>query len=185
MLLNKPLHNNTNIIYLVGYMAVGKTTIGRQLAAKLNYQFIDLDEVIVFAASNASAKGETIASLFATKGEAHFRQLEEEHLHIISQHKNVVIATGGGTACSYNNMAYMLQQGVVVWIQLPVPQIVSRILNNDATTRPLTSKYTTAQTLTTYVQAHLTERNKYYAQAHVTVNGTHDLEKIMAAIQTI
>lgn len=88
-------------IILVGYMCVGKTTIGRDLAKLINRTFYDLDWYI------EERYHTKVSQIFAEKGEAHFRDLERRMLHEVAEFENVVLSCGGGTPCFFDNIDYM------------------------------------------------------------------------------
>lgn len=115
-------------IYLVGMMGAGKTTIGRKLANRLGYHFFDTDALI------EQATGRKVTDLFAQEGEAAFREIETQVLAQVSSHTNLVVATGGGVVTQKMNWSY-LHHGIVIWLDVPLPVLVSR-LSGD-TTRPL------------------------------------------------
>src|ERR1700739_3799026 len=102
------------IVYLIGMPAAGKSSIGKQLAKKTNFTFIDLDDII-------SAKEEvSIKQLFQEKGETYFREIESKYLKEVSQTKeNTIVSLGGGTPCFYNNIDVILSSGKVFYINAP------------------------------------------------------------------
>ena len=108
-------------IYLIGYMGSGKSTAGEQLASKLNYQFIDLDKLIV------SEYGQTIPQIFAEKGEASFRAMENNLLKKVIQKSNTVVSCGGGTPCYYDNIDLMNNTGITVYLKMSVDALASRL----------------------------------------------------------
>ena len=108
--------------FLVGYMGVGKTTIGKLLSKELDVEFIDLDKYI----ENRYRK--TIQEIFAEKGEDKFRIIEREMLLEVATFHNVLISTGGGTPCFFNNMDVMNIHGVTLYIKASVDQLVSRLV---------------------------------------------------------
>ena len=143
-------------LYLVGMMGAGKTTIGRKLAKRLGYRFLDTDALIEQTA------GQPITDLFAQTGEAAFRALETQVLSQVSAHTQLVVATGGGIVTQLMNWSY-LQHGVVIWLDVPVPVLVSR-LSGD-TSRPLLKD----TDITTKLEALLAERGDRYAQADIRI----------------
>jgi len=143
-------------LYLIGMMGVGKTTVGRLLAEKLNYRFFDTDALIERLA------GQPITQIFAEAGEPEFRRLESQVLAELSAYKKLVIATGGGVVLERLNWSY-LQHGIVVWLDVPVEQLYSRL--RPSTTRPL---LLTAEPLAK-LQELLAQRQDLYAQADVQV----------------
>ena len=146
-------------IFLIGYMGVGKTTIGKLLSAEMNMEFIDLDKYI----ENRYRK--TIQELFDKKGESGFRKIEREMLHEIATFQNVLISTGGGTPCFYDNMTYMNNMGITVYVKASVDQLVSRLLASK-NTRPLIQNKSPHE-LKEFVAQHLEERQSYYSQANI------------------
>lgn len=145
-------------IYLTGFMGCGKTTIGRILAQKQNYPFIDLDYEI------EQSSGRTIPNIFQSDGEDHFRKLEREALQSI-QSDPVVVATGGGTYI--HNQQWMLSNGRVIYLQVPFSELAKRV--NADSSRPL---WKNAEKL-------FAEREKAYQTAHFTVDATGSPEDIV------
>ncbi len=116
-------------LFLVGMMGAGKSTVGRELAQRLGYRFFDTDALV------EQVSGRSIEELFATVGEASFRQLEQQVLSELASYTRLVVATGGGIVQDALNWSY-LRHGLVVWLDVPVEQLVVR-LRQDATPRPL------------------------------------------------
>ena len=112
-------------LYLVGLMGSGKSSTGRQLAAALDYRFFDTDQLIEQAA------GQSIAQIFATEGEAAFRQLETQVLSQLSAYKRLVVATGGGIVTQQENWGY-LRHGLVIWLDPTLETIVERLRADPA-----------------------------------------------------
>lgn len=144
-------------LYLVGMMGAGKSAVGRPLADALGYRFVDADTVLEGAA------GRTIPEIFASEGEAQFRQLETAVLGQISGWHSLVVATGGGVVTRPENWGHM-RQGVVVWLDAPAEQLLAR-LGSDPTPRPLLQ----ADDLGSRLRQLLAERQPLYAQADLHV----------------
>jgi shikimate kinase len=108
-------------LVLVGFMASGKTSVGRRVARRLGYRFIDTDHFI------ESELHCTIAELFVSKGEAHFRELESRLARRLSALTNTVIATGGGMPVQPGNFEALRKAGVVVFLNAAVEEIVQRL----------------------------------------------------------
>lgn len=125
-----PISNLQSPIFLLGFMASGKSTIGRVLATRLQVPFIDLDDLIVHRA------GKTIGEVIQQKGEPYFRQLETECLQQAIAEQAGVIALGGGAFTQEANRALVAQVGVSVWLDAPFALCWQRI-QNDAVVRPL------------------------------------------------
>lgn len=155
---------NKDRIFLVGFMASGKSRIGKLLANKLQYTFLDADEYI-----EKKAK-QTIPQIFESRGEAYFRELEKECLEELTKKEKTVVATGGGMACHFNNMQQMNENGTTVFLSVSPPIIVSRLLQAK-NTRPLVVRFEDdREALLQFVEAKLDERLSFYQQAHISVD---------------
>ena len=152
--------------YLLGFMACGKTTVGRVLAQHLGCPFHDLDALI------EQRHGSTIAALMAKHGEDAFRRLEADELRQAAQLPAGVVATGGGTPCFGSNMQFMKHQGITVYIELPAAELVER-LSAQMGHRPLLMGIAPAMMLP-FVEQLLAQRHPIYSQAHhrVEASGT-------------
>lgn len=148
--------NKSSTIILVGFMGSGKTTFGRNLAEKLNYKFIDTDKEI------ETLVGMSISTIFEKKGEAYFRQLEREYIKQLKV-QNVVIATGGGLPCFYDNMNYLNKIGVTVYLKYSVEELFER-LKNETVSRPLLKEKSDTE-LFEFVEGLLKSRESYYLKA--------------------
>jgi shikimate kinase len=149
-------------VYLIGFMGCGKTTAGKKLATILNWNFIDLDKVIE---QRAAMK---IPDIFSEYGEAHFRKLEAKALKELGKQAGTVVSTGGGAPCFEDNMEYMLQTGLTVYMRLTPPQLKSRLADSKSD-RPLIKKVD-EHNLLDFISMKLTEREKYYNMADVTID---------------
>ncbi|MBL8204322.1 MAG: shikimate kinase [Blastocatellia bacterium] len=149
------LTSTTQNLFLVGFMASGKTTVGRTLAAQLDVPFIDLDEEIERAA------GCTIAEMIQRQGEAAFRQLETACLREASTQKTAVISLGGGAFTQTINREVVAQTGISVWLDAPFALCWERI-QRDAVVRPLAPTSEEAQ-------ARYRQRVPIYEQAQIRI----------------
>ena len=167
-------------IVLVGYMASGKSTVGRLLASHLQMQFIDLDDYI-----EANQK-KSIKNIFSEKGEIFFRKLEHEMLkEVLEKEESIVISTGGGTPCYGNNMTTILEQAdTSIYLDLSIPNLVNRI-SKEKESRPLVKNIPDAE-LPEFIGKHLFERRPYYMQAKnvVDCNGA-DVETVVQRIRDL
>ncbi len=157
-----------NHLYLIGLPASGKTTLGRQLAAYYGRGFLDLDHRIVADA------GQPIPEIFAAEGEDGFRQREAAALAAVAAHpgRPLVVATGGGTPCFFDNLAVLHASGFVLWLEVPLRELRRRLLRrNQAATRPLLAATATAATPQEAVNEWLTRtleaRAGFYSQAQL------------------
>lgn len=151
-------------IFIIGFMASGKSTIGKKLSNKLNMPFIDLDKVI------EENQNQTIRSLIYQSGEDNFRQIEKEMLQqVISQNDHAVISTGGGTPCFFDNMEMMNKAGTTIYLEVDLAVLINRLMNSK-TERPLIWGKSKAD-LTQYAQSLLEKRNPYYSKAKYKISG--------------
>ncbi len=149
-------------IVLVGYMCVGKTTVGRQLAKRLNCGFYDLDWYI------EERFHKKIPVIFAEEGEERFRDLERRMLREVAEFENIVLACGGGTPTRFDNMEFMNEVAQTIYLEAQ-PETILAHLKVSKGTRPLLQGLTLEET-DHFVRQQLQERNPYYQKAHHTVN---------------
>lgn len=154
----------SNPIFIIGYMAAGKTTLGRYAAREMGRDFIDLDRYI------EARYRKSIADIFASDGEARFREIERNMLHEVAEFDNVLVATGGGTPCFFDNMEYMNGRGVVVFLSCPVETICRRIRVSKVK-RPLLLSLDD-ETLASRVNEMLMARLPFYKQATYTFDSS-------------
>ncbi|MGL4292648.1 MAG: shikimate kinase [Bacteroidales bacterium] len=143
--------------FLIGYMGAGKTTLGKQVAKKAGLSFIDLDVFI----ENRYHK--TIRAIFEEKGESGFREIEREALHEVACFENVVIATGGGVPCFFDNAEFMNKNGVTVYLQTN-PQVLFNRLRIAKQSRPIL-KEKTDEELLCFIEDNLQRREPFYQMA--------------------
>jgi shikimate kinase len=154
-------------IYLIGYMGSGKSTIGIELAEKLNLHFIDLDSYI------EERNFKTISEIFAAVGEDGFRKVEQSVLREVSEFENVVVATGGGAPCFFDNMELIKNTGISVYLN-GTPRILAERLLNSKTERPLIKGKTKAE-LIEYIDDTLHKRDHWYKQAEIEIGFDHNI----------
>lgn len=147
-------------VYLIGYMGSGKTSVGRKLAHMLGLPFFDLDAVIT------ESEERTITEIFDREGESGFRGLERNYLHKIADtHPSMVLSTGGGTPCFYDNMEFMKQTGITVYLKMDVASLAHRLANSKDE-RPLIAGLANDE-LIARVKSHIDERSEFYDEAEV------------------
>lgn len=144
-------------IFLIGYMGAGKTTLGKAFARDLNISFVDLDWYI------EERFHKTVGELFLERGEAGFRKLEHNMLHEVGAFENVVVSTGGGTPCFFNNMDFMNHNGQTVFLNTSVDVLFHR-LSAATQARPILRGKTDDE-LRTFIGETLAGRMQYYLQA--------------------
>lgn len=148
-------------------MGAGKTTFGKKLAAKLGVPFTDID-VAVCKRNNVPA----VKTLIEQKGFEYFREAENETLKSINLQKPIVVATGGGTPCYFDNMHYMKQNGIVVYMDMDEKTIFNRLKQTNLAERPLLSNLDD-DSLRKFISEKLQERLPFYQQAQITFNTLH------------
>ncbi|MDD4777132.1 MAG: shikimate kinase [Fermentimonas sp.] len=171
-------------VFIIGYMGSGKTTVGKKLAKTLGLSFIDLDAYI------ESKYRKTIAEIFAEKGEDEFRKIERRALNDVAQIEDVIISTGGGAPCFFDNMDLMNKTGTTVYIKAEPEELAARLIVSK-TERPLIAGKTMTE-LIPFIAKHLAYRERYYKDAkiiyhtdkmiskedvYLTVNGIADVLK--------
>lgn len=166
-------------IFLIGFMGSGKSHWGRLLSEKLGIRFFDLDEQVTEHA------GRSIPEIFDREGEEQFRLMEKDVLHIIAEsHDSFVMACGGGTPCYFNNIEYMNQGGISVWINTPQDILFERLVK-EKEERPLIQELSDDQ-LRSFISKKFASRKIYYEQATLSIDDEplqldHLVEKIFHA----
>jgi shikimate kinase len=162
-------------IYLVGFMASGKTTIGRLLAHELGWAFADLDEDI------EAEHGRSIADIFDTDGEAEFRKIEQgaiqKRVGQVVRGKPMVVALGGGAFAQETNHSLLEENGVIIWLDCPFPKVCARM--EGTTHRPL------ARDAAKFKQLYEDRREAYRKADHRIEIDTDDPAAIVAAIMKL
>ena len=156
-------------IFLIGFMGCGKTTLGKKLAKHLNYNFIDLDSYI------EKTTNKTITEIFENKGENAFRNLEKESLMEVCKKDNLVIATGGGTPCFFDNMQKILDSGKAIYLKMEIEDLLER-LETEKSQRPLIENKS-AKELDNFIRNKLSEREYFYKKSNYILQGKSICEK--------
>ncbi len=155
-------------------MGCGKSYIGRLLAAKLGFQFADADAVV------ENTEGAKIAEIFTLRGEPYFRKTESEVLRRFQKWDNIVVATGGGAPCFHDNMDWMNENGITVYLKASPELLLSR-LKSETLHRPILGGRTDTDLLH-FIEQKLEERNPFYTQATITIEQKSDGEHIVVDI---
>lgn len=153
-------------IFLIGYMGCGKSSLGRKLAKVANMEFMDMDSII------EQREGALISDIFYYQGEEYFREAERRALESVDlRGDDVIVATGGGLPTWSDNMAWMREHGVVVYLRRSAEQILSRLSDYGREKRPM-FRGKSDEELLEFMREQMAEREKYYAQADITVECT-------------
>ncbi len=145
-------------IYLVGFMATGKTAVGRELAKRKKWQFVDLDDLIELR------ERRTIADIFAKSGEPYFRCIEKRVLQEVTKEKKFVVACGGGIVIDKDNIKVMKSTGMIICLTA-TPEVILKRTSGYAH-RPLLNVHDPKK----QIELLLKLRAPYYAQADTTID---------------
>ncbi|MDH6356428.1 shikimate kinase [Parabacteroides sp. PF5-9] len=146
-------------IFLVGYMGAGKTTVGKDLAKRMGLAFVDLDAYI------ESRYHKTVSQIFEEKGEGGFREIEQKMLHEVALFEDVIISTGGGAPCFYENMTFMNAQGTTIYLKASVDELAKRLAISKHS-RPILKNLSKAE-LHAFIATNLEKREPFYQQATI------------------
>jgi len=157
-------------------MGSGKTFWGRKLSEKLSLPFFDLDEQV------EAHEGKTIPEIFSQSGEEHFRLVEKDALHIITEsHDSFIMACGGGTPCYFNNIDYMSREGTTVWLSTALNVLHDRLLK-EKENRPLLKGLSEDQ-LRGFIAKKYADRKIFYEQADIIINEEElELDQLIAKV---
>lgn len=159
-------------LYLVGFMAAGKSTVAQAVARRLKWRAEDIDELI------EARERRTVADIFQKQGEAYFRGAEREILKLLLPLRHLVVATGGGTFMDPDNRAAINMDGISVWIDVPFEELLARIPQDGR--RPLAADRAAMERL-------FAARTEAYAAARIRIDaagaGAEDVaERIIACV---
>ena len=164
-------------IFLTGYMGCGKSTIGRKVAAQMGINFIDLDKYI------EERYFKSVPDIFAQEGEAAFRLKERQALLEVSEFEEIVVGTGGGAPCFFDNMQLMNQAGITIYLAPDNETLACRLLRSK-TDRPLIAGKSKEELLI-FIQQALEKRAPFYEQSKIIIRGKNDVlpEEVFQLIQ--
>ena len=148
-------------VFLIGFMGSGKSNIGKMVADKLGYTFLDLDTYI------ENKVNKRISEIFKDEGEQHFRILEQEALKEFIDQQNIIVATGGGCPCFSDNMELMNKYGETIYLKVHHGTLYLR-LSNSKKNRPLIAELNDIELMESIVNL-LPEREVYYSKAKFTL----------------
>lgn len=164
----------TKTLFLIGFMASGKSSLGSKIARQFHMDFLDLDDAI------SAREGQSINELFDNHGEEGFRKIESEVLQSVDL-ENKVIATGGGTPIFGDNMLYMKNNGAVAYLVVPTSIIIGRLRQNSSE-RPLVKDLSDDE-LAVYVEKTLEQRKIIYSQADILIPHTKSWSLLKMELQ--
>ena len=167
-------------VFLIGYMGAGKTTAGKILARRMNLNYIDTD---YFVESRYHRK---ISEIFASEGEAYFREMEQRILLELSEYEDVIVSTGGGLPCFNGNMTLMNNTGITVYLDVPAAELAAR-LEKSITIRPVL-KQRAGDELIGFIKESLSARKPFYEQAKIwlqTEKMNNNIEVLVEELESL
>lgn len=166
-------------IILIGMPGSGKSTLGRPLAVALNYTFWDIDEQIVLR------EKKSIEAIFAQHGENYFRELERTVLVEALASEDLVISTGGGAPCFFDNMDLIKKNGKSIYLKVPQATLLLRLRPSSETSRPMLKGKSESE-LTLFLETKLIEREVFYNEADIVLEGSDILvDRVLKAINEL
>lgn len=166
-------------IFLIGMPSSGKSTLGRHLAKRIEYKFIDMDELI------EKQELMSVQEIFKYKGEDYFRKVESRVLKEIPVDQKLVIATGGGVPCFFDNIDYIKANGTSIFLNVQPEDLLKRIQKSDINHRPLINKNTTDTELLNSLQERCAYRLPFYQQADIQIDGNIDVDQLLWILDEI
>ena len=166
-------------IFLIGMPSSGKSTLGKQLAKRLDYQFVDTDELI------ENQEIASVSDIFKYKGEDYFRLVESKILKEIQPNQKLIVATGGGMPCFHDGMDVIKANGTSIFLNVSPEDLLKRIQKSDVNNRPLIDKKTSNQELLLSIKKRHESRLQFYEQADIQIDGSIDVEQILWLLEEI
>ena len=160
-------------IDLIGMPSSGKSTLGKELARNLSYTFTDMDKLI------ETREQKTISEIFSNQGEAHFRELEKKTLQGFQPDQSMVIATGGGVPCFHDNMQFIKNNGVSVFLNVELDDLAKRLYKAQGNNRPLLDKSQSEEAVIASIKKTYEERLPFYKQADIQVDGEINVSQLL------
>lgn len=150
-------------LYLIGYMATGKSTIGRKIAKRTELPFFDTDHMV------EEAEGAECADIITYAGEEYFRNAERRALEKTAEESDAIISTGGGLPVWGDNQSWIAEHGVSVYLKRSPEQIISRLSPHGRQKRPK-FRGLSDEELLQFMHKHLAEREPTYLKADIVVD---------------
>lgn len=153
-------------LYLVGYAGSGKSSLGKRLARRLGIRFVDTDKWVEMT------EGASVADIFHFGGEEYFRRAERSAVeNLYCDGENMVVATGGGLPTWSDNMEWLNDHGLTIYLRRSAEQILSRMSEYGRQKRPM-FRGKSDEELLAFMKAQMAEREAFYARANIVVDCT-------------
>ena len=163
-------------IFLIGYMGSGKSKVAEALGKILELPVIHTDKLV------EEKEGKSFSEIFESSGQEYFRDLEKEALHSTIIQSDVIVSTGGGLPCYFDNMEWMNQNGITVYLEAN-PGLLFHRLSNAKAGRPLIENLNDVD-LMEQISGHLAVRSPYYKKAQIKINAASVNVKELAEMIT-
>lgn len=165
-------------IYIIGLPSSGKTTLGKPMAQQIGYDLVDLDHYI------EQKEGCSITDIFKYQGENYFRKVERKALHEVSKKENLIISTGGGVPCFFDNMKFMSKNGLTIFLDVSVDEIFKRMTQfNGIEERPM-FKGKKEEEIKKELEEKYNTRYPFYNDAQIVLKGDNiQVEHLVEAIK--
>lgn len=165
-------------LYVIGFPGCGKSTFAKHLSSLYQVPVIDTDEEIEQCCKM------TIDEIFAKYGEDQFREIESEVLRSLSD-TDAIVSVGGGTPCFNNNIDYMLETGLVVWLDTPINIIISRLDMTEIEKRPKFMAAYEKNQLHEYISNEYKKRKSFYKKANIKIDNEEDFDYKWAELEPL
>lgn len=154
------------LLFLIGLPGSGKSTLGKELAARLGIPFLDTDELIV------KNESRTIEDIFAQSGESYFRLKEKETLASLINQGSAIVSTGGGLPCFFDNMDVINKSGTSIFLEVELETLANRLKNHADQNRPMI-RNKTQEELLDFLKTKSKERYPFYNRAKIHLKGNN------------
>lgn len=156
----------------------GKSTLGRAMAAALGYEYVDMDEIIV------QNEQRSVFQIFQESGEEYFRKIESDLLKTFTKNKKKIISTGGGVPCFFDNMDFILENGISVYLDVSPQNLFERIYNSSKNDRPLIDK-TDSNKLWENLTEKYNYRYQFYSKANIIIKEDYTVGHIIDKLKDL
>ncbi len=170
--------NSNQNIYLIGMPSSGKSTLGRSLAANIGFEYVDMDELLV------EKEQRPISQIFQENGESYFREIESAFLKSIIHNQKKVISTGGGAPVFFDNMDFILANGVSIYLDVSPQNLYERIYNSTKNDRPLLDKSDAVKLLETLTEKY-NYRQQFYSRANIVIKDNYTTQHLIEELKLL
>lgn len=156
----------------------GKSTLGRSLAATIGFEYVDMDELIV------ENEQRPISQIFQESGESYFREIESALLKSMVPNQKKVISTGGGVPCFFDNIDFILANGISIYLDVSPQNLYERIYNSTKNDRPLIDKSDAIKLLETLTEKY-NYRQQFYSRANIIIKDNYTTQHLIEKLKLV